>query len=201
MAHTPTKSDFHLGKRFLRLFPQTRTQGREANRNGASQELLQHLSGIHRIHIPLAPILCFWNLRIQHRAILSDVFALFDADFFFDFRIPSVFGIVKHIKVNAVSLALGFCQKSVFLFRAGADTDIMLRYTHQHIFALAYVNNLPIQLDTVNAGMLILWGKPPAAQHGANIFFIGIWHFFTPFESELSICYLLILTYILYNIF
>ena len=174
MAHTPTKSDFYLGERFSRLFPQTRTQGREANRNGASQELLQHLFGIHRIHIPLSPILCFWNLRIQHGAVLSDVFALFDADFFFDFRIPSVFGIVKHIKVNAVSLALGFCQKSVFLFRAGADADIMLRYTHQHIFALAYVNNLPIQLDTVNAGMLILWGKPPAAQHGANIFFIGI---------------------------
>ena len=174
MAHTPTKSDFYLGKRFSRLFPQTRTQGREANRNGASQELLQNFSGIHRIHIPLAPILCFWNLRIQHGAILSDVFALFAADFFLDFRIPSAFGIVKHIKVNAVSLALGFCQKSVFLFRAGADAHIMLRYTHQHIFALAYVNNLSIQLDTVNAWMLILWGKSPAAQHGANIFFIGL---------------------------
>ena len=201
MAHRPTKSDFHLGKRFLRLFPQTRTQSREANSNGESQELLQHLSGIHRIHIPLAPILCFWNLRIQHGTILSDVFALLAADFFLDFRIPSAFGIVKHIKVNAVSLALGFCQKSVFLFRAGADADIMLRYTHQHILAFAYVYNLPIQLDAVNARMLVLWGKPPAAQHGANIFFIGIWHFFTPFESELSICYLLILTYILYNIF
>ena len=165
---------FYFRKRFSRLFPQTLILDREANSNGESQELLQHLSGIHRIHIPLAPILCFWNLCIQHGAILSDVFALFDADFFFDFRIPSVFGIVKHIKVNAVSLALGFCQKSVFLFSAGADADIMLRYTHQHIFALAYVYNLPIQLDTVNAGMLILWGKPPAAQHGANIFFIGI---------------------------
>lgn len=163
MAHRPTKSDFHLGKRFLHLFPQTRTQSREANSNGESQELLQHLSGIHRIHIPLTPILCFWNLRIQHGAILSDVFALFDADFFFDFRIPSAFGIVKHIKVNAVSLALGFCQKSVFLFSAGADADIMLRYTHQHIFALAYVNNLPVQLDAVNARMLIFGGKPPAA--------------------------------------
>lgn len=174
MAHTPTKSDFHFGKRFSRLFPQTRTQGREANRNGASQELLQHLSGIHRIHIPLAPILCFWNLCIQHGAILSDVFALLAADFFLDFRIPFAFCIVKHIKVNAVSLALGFCQKSVFLFRAGADADIMLCYTHQHIFALAYVNNLTVQLDAVNARMLIFGGKPPAAQHGANIFFIGI---------------------------
>ena len=174
MAHRPTKSDFHLGKRFLRLFPQTRTQGREANSNGESQELLQNFSGIHRIHIPLAPILCFWNLRIQHGAVLSDVFALFAADFFLDFRIPSAFGIVKHIKVNAVSLALCFCQKSVFLLRAGADADIMLRYTHQHIFALAYVYNLPVQLDTVNARMFILWGKSPAAQHGANIFFIGI---------------------------
>ena len=174
MAHTPTKGDFYFGRRFLRLFPQTRTQGREANSNGESQELLQHLSGIHRIHIPLAPILCFWNLRIQHRAILSDVFALLAADFFLDFRIPSAFGIVKHIKVNAVSFALGFCQKSVFLFRAGADTDIMLRYTHQHILALAYVNNLPVQLDAVNAGMLVLWGKSPAAQHGAYIFFIGL---------------------------
>ena len=149
MAHTPTKSDFYLGKRFLRLFPQTRTQSREANSNGESQELLLHLSGIHRIHIPLAPILCFWNLRIQHGAILSDVFALLAADFFFDFCIPSAFGIVKHIKVNAVSLALGFCQKSVFLFRAGADADIMLCYTHQHIFALSYVNNLVVQFDTV----------------------------------------------------
>lgn len=136
MALRPTKSDFYFGRRFSRLFPQARTQSREANSNGASQELLQHLSGIHRIHIPLAPILCFWNLRIQHRAVLSDVFALFAADFFFDFCIPSAFGNVKHIKINAVSLALGFCQKSVFLFRAGADANIMLRYTHQHIFAL-----------------------------------------------------------------
>ena len=181
MAHTPTKSDFHLGKRFSRLFPQTRTQGREANRNGASQELLQHLSGIHRIHIPLAPILCFWNLRIQHGTILSDVFALLAADFFLDFRIPSAFGIVKHIKVNAVSFALGFCQKSVFLFRAGADSDIMLRYTHQHIFALAYVNNLTVQLDAVNAGMLILWGKSSAAKHCVYIIYITVCHFITPF--------------------
>ena len=158
MAHRPTKSDFHLGKRFSRLFPQTRTQGREANRNGASQELLQHLSGIHHIHIPLAPILCFWNLRIQHGTILSDVFALLAADFFFDFCIPSAFGIVKHIKVNAVSLALGFCQKSVFLFRAGADADIMLCYTHQHIFALAYVYNLTVQFDAVDARVFIFGG-------------------------------------------
>ena len=180
MAHTPTKSDFHLGKRFLRLFPQTRTQSREANSNGESQKLLQHLSGIHRIHIPLAPILCFWNLRIQHGAVLSDVFALFAADFFLDFRIPSAFGIVKHIKVNAVSLALGFCQKSVFLFRAGADADIMLRYTHQHIFALAYVNNLTVQLDAVNARMLIFGGKPPAAQHCVYIIYITVCYFLTP---------------------
>lgn len=158
MAHTPTKGDFYFGRRFSRLYPQTRTQGREANGNGESQELLQHLSGIHRIHIPLAPILCFWNLRIQHGAILSDVFALLAADFFFDFRIPSAFGIVKHIKVNAVSLALGFCQKSVFLFRAGADAHIMLRNTHQHIFALAYVYNLTVQLDAVNAWVFIFGG-------------------------------------------
>ena len=149
MALCPTKGVFYFGRRFSRLYPQTRTQSREANSNGESQELLQHLSGIHRIHIPLAPILCFWNLRIQHGAILSDVFALLAADFFFDFCIPSAFGIVKHIKVNAVSLALGFCQKSVFLFRAGADADIMLCYTHQHIFALSYVNNLVVQFDTV----------------------------------------------------
>ena len=181
MAHRPTKSDFHLGKRFLRLFPQTRTQSREANSNGESQELLQHLSGIHRIHIPLAPILCFWNLRIQHGAILSDVFALFAADFFLDFRIPSAFGIVKHIKVNAVSFALGFCQKSVFLLRAGADADIMLRYAHQHIFALAYVYNLPIQLDAVDTRMLIFGGKPLAAQHCVHIISIIVCHLLTLF--------------------
>ena len=181
MAHTPTKGDFYFGRRFLRLFPQTRTQSREANSNGESQELLQHLSGIHRIHIPLAPILCFWNLRIQHGAVLSDVFALFAADFFFDCRIPSAFGIVKHIKINAVSLALGFCQKSVFLFRAGADTDIMLRYTHQHILAFAYVYNLPIQLDAVNARMLILWGKSSAAKHCVYIIYITVCHSITPF--------------------
>ena len=158
MAHTPTKGDFYFGRRFSLLCPQTRTQSREANSNGESQELLQHLSGIHRIHIPLAPILCFWNLRIQHGAVLSDVFALFAADFFFDFRIPFAFGIVKHIKVNAVSFALGFCQKSVFLLRAGADADIMLCYTHQHIFALAYVYNLTVQFDAVDARVFIFGG-------------------------------------------
>lgn len=120
------------------------------------QKQLQHCSCVHRIGFPFVPILFFWNLGIQHGAILSDVFALFAADFFLDFRIPSAFGIVKDIKVNAVSLALGFCQKSVFLFRAGANSNIMLRYTPKHIFALAYVYNLPIQLDAVNTWVFIL---------------------------------------------
>ena len=98
-----------------------------------------------------------------------------------------------------VPLCLG--QYAVFSLAPCLDTYPMLRQAAEHISAFADVNKLIANADAVNAGMLILWGNPPAAQHGANIFFIGIWHFFTPFESELSICYLLILTYILYNIF
>ena len=49
----------------------------------------------------------------------------------------------------------------------------MLRYTLQHIFALADVQYLAIDLDTVNAGMFILWCKPSPAQHCTHILYIG----------------------------
>ena len=49
----------------------------------------------------------------------------------------------------------------------------MLRYTLQHIFTLADVQYLAIDLDTVNAGMFVLGCKPPPAQHCTHILYIG----------------------------
>ena len=66
----------------------------------------------------------------------------------------------------------------------------MLRYTLQHIFALADVQYLSLDLDTVNAGVFILGCKPPLAQHCTHILRIGFCHGYL-FEYNFSISTLL----------
>ena len=126
--------------------------------DGWLQKVLQYFTGIYCIHIPLAPILFFWNLCIQDGAILSYQFALFASYFFYDCRITFSFGIVKNIKFNWMSVALHLCQYAVFLFRSLFYSYIMLCNTAEHIFTFSYVNDLIVQLDTVNAWVFIFGG-------------------------------------------
>ena len=63
----------------------------------------------------------------------------------------------------------------------------MLRYTLQHIFTLADVQYLSLDLDTVNAGVFVLGCKPSPAQHCTYILYIGCHGYL--FEYYFSISY------------
>lgn len=101
------------------------------------------------------PIFGFWDLSIQDRAVLSNVLALFLSDFLYDVPIALIFGIVKHIEIYVVALALRLSQNAVLPLRPPFDADIVFRNPHKHISALAYVNDLIVQLDTVNAWVFV----------------------------------------------
>ena len=104
------------------------------------------------------PIFGSWDLSIQDRAVLSNVLALLLPDFLHDIPIPLIFGIVKHIEIYVVALALRLSQNAVLPLRPLFDADIVFRNPHKHISALAYVNDLIVQLDAVNSCVFVLWG-------------------------------------------
>ena len=134
---------------------------------------MQNLSCIHFAYIPLVPIFLFWNLRIQDRLVLADVLALFLPNFQKLIGSPSALGAVKNIKANAVSLAPGLCYNAVLPFCFGLDADIVLCNPPQHICALANVNNIAVNLDTVNSGVFILLRKPFALHPVIGVVCIG----------------------------
>ena len=146
---SPTKSDFDFGRRTCRLC---------AIEGSFIQKQLQHFSCVHTINLPLVPIFGFWDLRVQDRAVLSDVLALFLPDLFHNVPIPPIFGVVKHIEVHSVTFSLCLCQNAVLTFRSLFNSDIVFCDPHKHISALAYVNNLVVQLDAVNSCVFVLWG-------------------------------------------
>lgn len=59
--------------------------------------------------IELVPIILFWNLRVEYRLILADVFPLFLSDFRKFVRVACTFGIIQNVKTNIVSSAACFC--------------------------------------------------------------------------------------------
>ena len=149
VGNYPTKSDFDFGRRTCRLC---------AIEGSFIQKQLQHFSCVHTIDLPLVPVFSFWDLRVQDRAVLSDVLALFLSDFFHDVPIPLIFGVVKHIEVHSVAFTLCLCQNAVLTFRSLFNSDIVFRNPHKHISTLAYVNDLIVQLDAVNSCVFILRG-------------------------------------------
>ena len=57
-------------------------------------------------------------------------------------------------------LALYLCQNAVFLAALALYPYIVLCNTHEHIVALADINNIIIYLDTVNTGVFVFVCKP-----------------------------------------
>ena len=143
------KSDFDFGLRIFRLF---------AAEASFVQKQLQCFSCVHTIELPLVPIFSFWDLCVQDRAVLSDVLAFFLPNLFHDVPIPLIFGVVKHIEIHSVAFSLCLCQNAVLTFRSLFNSDIVFCDPYKHISALAYVNDLIVQLDTVDSCVFVLGG-------------------------------------------
>ena len=105
--------------------------------------------------------------------MVADVFALFLPDFHKLVRVSAAFGIIQHIKGYGMPFALRLRHDAVFLFRFHLDTCIVLRDPPQHICALANIDNLIVNLDTIDARMFILCRKPFAFQPIIGVFFIS----------------------------
>ena len=72
--------------------------------------MCQYLVCVHHVCVPLVPVIFSWNLRIQHRQILSNQFSLFTS-YLFTNRLRSFsLGIVQNIKFYLVSVALDLRQ-------------------------------------------------------------------------------------------
>lgn len=55
--------------------------------------------------IEFVPIVLFWNLRVEYRLILADVFPLFLSDFRKFVRVARTLGVIQYIKIDVVSSA------------------------------------------------------------------------------------------------
>jgi len=125
------------------------------------------------IDLIAAPVVGFWNLRIQNGPICPNVLPFLFSDFFLDQIGCQLDRIIQHIKRNAVTVPLRFVQYAVFAFAPRLDADIVLRQTAEHIFAFSDVNNVIVNADLVNARMLKLLCQTSAFQHVINAVFIS----------------------------
>jgi len=73
----------------------------------------QYLVSIHYVCVPLVPVFFSWDLRIQHRQILSNQFSLFASYLFTNRLRPFSLGIVQHIKFDLVSVPLDLRQQAI----------------------------------------------------------------------------------------
>ena len=119
------------------------------------------------------PILSLGYLAVENGQICPDILALFFSDLFLYGGGGAGFGVIQHIKIDAMPVPLCLGQYAVFSLAPCLDTYPMLRQAAEHISAFADVNKLIANADTVNAGMLILLCQPPAFQHGINTILIS----------------------------
>ena len=70
-------------------------------------------------------------------------------------------------------LALRLGDNAVFLFVSLSDAYIVLRNPPQHICAFADINNLSVDLDTVNSRVFVFCRKSFAFQPVIGIIFIS----------------------------
>lgn len=125
------------------------------------------------IDLIAAPVVGFWNLRIQNGPIRPNVFSFLFSDLFLNQIGCQLDCIIQHIKRNAVTVPLRLVQYAVFAFAPCLDADIVLRQTAEHIFTLSDVNNVIVNADLVNARMLKLLCQTSAFQHVINAVFIS----------------------------
>jgi hypothetical protein len=111
---------------------------------------------------------------------------------FNDFIIGVALSVVQNIELDfAVLFLRDFPDDAVLAFGAFLDSNIVGCNPLQHIFAFSYVNNLIVQLDTVNAWVFILGSQTVPAKARTDVGYITVFQFLT------SIYFSLYLTYIL----
>ena len=71
---------------------------------------------IHRLHFPVLPIFFCWNLSVEQRLELTNIFAFFLPDFCNHLLILMRLGVIQHIKTYTMSFALQLGKYAVFLF-------------------------------------------------------------------------------------
>lgn len=82
-------------------------------------------------------------------------------------------GIIENIKVYTVAFPLGLCHNAIFLFAAGADTNIVLRHPPQHIHTFADVNNFFVNPDTIDARVSELITEPLPLHPFIGVLLVG----------------------------
>lgn len=92
--------------------------------------------------------------------MLADKLSLFFSYFLFDCRVSCLRGAIKYIKTYSVPLALHLCQNAVFFAALCFNAYIVLCNTHEHILALADINNIIVDLNAVNSRVFVFGCKP-----------------------------------------
>ena len=119
------------------------------------------------------PILSLGYLAVENGQICPDILALFFSDLFLYGGGGAGFGVIQHIKIDAMPVPLCLGQYAVFSLASGLDAYPMLRQTAEHIFALSNINSLAVDADFVNAWVFKLLCPSVAFQHGINAIFIS----------------------------
>lgn len=163
-----------------------RKSGRYSNLPLLLYNAVQDRPGIDLPYFITVPILCAWDLCIKGRIVHTNVDPFHFSYLLIYGILTAALGIVKYIEVNTVSLALRLCHNAVLQFTLLFYTHEMLCDPPQHIVALADVNDLPIDFDTVNTWVFIFFRKSVALHPPVHIFRIT---FFSHYEISL-ICYI-----------
>ena len=132
------------------------------------------------------PVLCFGDLCIQFRSVLSKVYTFHIADLFVNIVAGGRAGIIKNVKPNRMSFALQLRHDTIFFFATILNADIVLGDAFQHIDALTYVNDVVIKPNAVDTCMVIFRAVSVPPELSSHIILISVFHAFTSFESYLS---------------
>ena len=124
------------------------------------------------IDFVLLPVIGLGDLLVQGGSVFPDELAFLFSDLFFDQRGGELHRIIEDIGGNAMLVPFCLGKDTVLAFTLCFDADPMLRQTAEHVFAFAYVDDLAVDLDTVNAWMFKLLVPALPFQHGIDVVFI-----------------------------
>ena len=125
------------------------------------------------INFIASPVVGLGDLSVQDRHVRPDELALFLSQLLFNQRGSQLNGIIQDIKGNLVPVPLGFRKDAVFALFLFFNAYLVLCQTAKHVFAFADVDDLIVNADFVNAGMLKLCRPSLAFQSRINAVFIS----------------------------
>ena len=126
------------------------------------QNLFQSNRGGSSIIIIFAPVTFFRDLCIQRWKILPDIEAFGFSNFFYYIGLFGRSRIANHIKLNSVPLLFCFCQDLILVTFRLSESNVVFCQPPQHIFALPYVYNYPIDCNLIYTSVLEARSKPSA---------------------------------------